>query len=91
MIGKDQPFRKYIKICWSLFSIGVLMIIILFTLVANGKLGFMPSLSELENIDTSLASEVYSCDSVVIRKFFYKENRDLLLMREYVEASVCRI
>jgi len=75
MTEKDYPFSKYIKIFWSLFGIGILMIIILFSLVVNGKLGFMPSLTELENIETSLASEVYSCDSVVIRKFFYKENR----------------
>ena len=75
MTGKDHSFHNYIKIFWSLFGIGILMIILLFTLVANGKLGFMPSLTELENIETSLASEVYSCDGVVIRKFFYKENR----------------
>ena len=75
MTGKEQALRKYIKIFWSLFGIGILLIIILFSLVANGKLGFMPSFTELENIETSLASEVYSCDSVVIRKFFYKENR----------------
>ena len=75
MTGTDRPFQNYIKIFWSIFGIGILMIIILFTLVATGKLGFMPTLTELENIETSLASEVYSCDSIVMRKFFYKENR----------------
>jgi len=75
MTATDRSFLKYIKILWSIFGIGILMIIILFTLIANGKLGFMPTLTELENIETSLASEVYSCDSVVMRKFFYKENR----------------
>ena len=54
---------------------GILGIVVLFMLVVNGKLGFMPTLDELENIETSLASEVYTCDSVVLRKFFYKENR----------------
>jgi len=71
----NHPFKKYIKIFWSIFGFGILMIIIFFTLVANGKLGFMPTLTELENIESSLASEVYSCDNVVMRKFFYKENR----------------
>ena len=64
MTEKEHPFHKYIKIFWSIFGIGIVMIITLFALVANGKLGFMPSLTELENIETSLASEVYSCDSV---------------------------
>ncbi len=75
MTDKVHPFQKYIKIFWSIFVIGILLIIILFALVANGKLGFMPTLTELENIESSLASEVYSSDSVVMRKFFYKENR----------------
>lgn len=75
MTGTDHPFQKYIKIFWAIFVMGIVMIIILFTLVANGKLGFMPTLTELENIESSLASEVYSADGVVIRKFFYKENR----------------
>ncbi len=75
MTGTDHPFKKYIKIFWGIFGIGILLIIILFSLVANGKLGFMPTLTELENIESSLASEVYSSDNVVMRKFFYKENR----------------
>jgi penicillin-binding protein 1A len=75
MTGTVHPFQKYIKIFWGIFGFGILMIVVLFSLVANGKLGFMPSLTELENIESSLASEVYSCDSVVLRKFFYKENR----------------
>jgi penicillin-binding protein 1A len=75
MTDKANRFKKYVKIFWGIFGIGILAIIILFTLVANGKLGFMPTLKELENIESSLASEVYSCDSVVMRKFFYKENR----------------
>ncbi|HEY3389268.1 MAG TPA: transglycosylase domain-containing protein, partial [Prolixibacteraceae bacterium] len=75
MTVSEHPFKKYITIFWSIFGIGILLIIILFSLVANGKLGFMPTLTELETIESSLASEVYSSDSVVMRKFFYKENR----------------
>ena len=75
MTGTGHPFQKYVKIFWGIFGFGILMIIVLFSLVANGKLGFMPSFTELENIESSLASEVYSCDNVVLRKFFYKENR----------------
>jgi penicillin-binding protein 1A len=75
MIDNNHPFHKYIKIFWSIFGVGILLIIMLFALIANGKLGFMPTLTELENIESSLASEVYSCDNIVMRKFFYKENR----------------
>ena len=75
MTTKEASYKKYIKVFWVLFASGILGVIILFALIANGKLGFMPTLDELENIETSLASEVYSADSVVIRKYFYKENR----------------
>ena len=75
MTGTEHSFQKYIKIFYGIFVFGILVIITLFAFIANGKLGFMPSLTELENIESSLASEVYSCDSVVLRKFFYKENR----------------
>ena len=71
----EAAYKKYLRVFWIIFGTGILSIIILFSLITNGKLGFMPTLYELENIETSLASEVYSCDSVVLRKFFYKENR----------------
>jgi len=75
MTTTEATKKKYIKIFWIIFGSGILGVIILFSLIINGKLGFMPTLDELENIETSLASEVYSADSVVIRKYFYKENR----------------
>lgn len=74
-VSIEGPFRKYLKIFWGIFAAGILFVILLFTLIANGVLGFMPTLEELENIETSLASEVITVDNQVIRKFFYKENR----------------
>jgi len=75
MTDQKATYQKYIRIFWGIFVAGILGVVLLFTLVANGKLGFMPTLYELENIESSLASEVYTCDSVVMRKYFYKENR----------------
>jgi penicillin-binding protein 1A len=40
----------------------------------HGLLGFMPSLSELENPDTALATEVISSDGKIIGKY-YSENQ----------------
>ncbi|MEI6900934.1 MAG: biosynthetic peptidoglycan transglycosylase, partial [Bacteroidota bacterium] len=75
MTETGASYKKYLTVFWSIFGIGIIGVAILFTLMAYGKLGFMPTLSELENIETSLASEVYSSDNVVLRKYFYKENR----------------
>jgi len=75
MTTSNNPFRKYLIVFWSVFATGVLAIVILFTLIGNGKLGYMPTLTELENIESSLASEVYTADSLVMRRYYYKENR----------------
>jgi penicillin-binding protein 1A len=75
MIKINEPYKKYLLVFWGIFLGGILFTILLFTLIANGVLGFMPTLEELENIETSLASEVITVDNQVMRKFFYKENR----------------
>jgi len=74
MTENKKPFRKYLIAFWSLYALGVLGVVILFTLIAKGDLGFMPTFEELENTEPALASEVYTHDGEVLRKFF-KENR----------------
>jgi penicillin-binding protein 1A len=74
-MNSNNPFKKYLIVFWSVFAAGVLAIVILFALIGNGKLGYMPTLTELENIESSLASEVYTADSLVMRRYYYKENR----------------
>ena len=71
----NNSFKKYLIVFWSVFAAGVLAVVILFALIGNGKLGYMPTLTELENIESSLASEVYTADSLVMRRYYYKENR----------------
>ncbi|MEI6276939.1 MAG: transglycosylase domain-containing protein [Prolixibacteraceae bacterium] len=74
----NPTFKKYLIIFWSVFATGVLAVVILFTLIGNGKLGYMPTLTELENIESSLASEVYTADSLVMRRYYFKENRTFI-------------
>ena len=82
MTTSNNPFKKYLIIFWSLFAAGVLALVILFSLIGNGKLGYMPTLNELENIESSLASEVYTADSLVMRRFYFKENRTFIGFNE---------
>jgi penicillin-binding protein 1A len=78
MMTSNNPFKKYLIIFWSVFAAGVLAVVILFSLIGNGKLGYMPTLTELENIESSLASEVYTTDSLVMRRYYFKENRTFI-------------
>ncbi|TKG93391.1 penicillin-binding protein [Puteibacter caeruleilacunae] len=73
---KEKPnFTKYIRLFWIAFSISVLGVVLFFYLMAQGKLGFMPSFEQLENPKSVLASEIFAADSVVLGKYFYEENR----------------
>ena len=74
----NNPFKKYLILLWSLFAAGVLAVVLLFALIGNGKLGYMPTLTELESVESSLASEVLTSDSLVMRRYYYKENRSFI-------------
>jgi penicillin-binding protein 1A len=74
--NKKHRYRKYVLILWGLFIIGSLFVVILFTKISNGKLGFMPSFEELENPQINLATQVISEDGEVLGKFYIgNENR----------------
>ncbi len=66
--------RKIIFFLWGVFFIGILSFCLLFWGISNGMFGELPSFVELESPKNSLASEVYSSDSVLLGKF-YIENR----------------
>lgn len=68
-------FRVYLVAFWSIFTLAVGGIVLFFALIANGKLGFMPSFEELENPKNVLASEIYFEDGKLIDKYFIHENR----------------
>ncbi len=66
--------KKYLIWFWSLFTFPLVVVIILFILISMGKLGPMPSFSELENPEYYLAAEVLSEDGVLLGKISV-ENR----------------
>ncbi len=73
--SKNKPlYRKYIRLMWLLFAIGMLFTFLLFFFVSKGYLGYMPSFEEIENPESKLATEVISSDGVLLGKF-YDENR----------------
>ena len=69
--------KKLLLLFWSAFAGGVLVLTLLFYLIAKGKMGYMPSLEELENPKSSIATEVISTDGVVIGKFYYQNRSNI--------------
>jgi len=66
--------KRFLIGFWSLFLGGIAAIVLLFYLLASGKLGYMPSFQELENPQSDLATEVIATDNVVLGRY-YVENR----------------
>ncbi|MFH0841383.1 MAG: transglycosylase domain-containing protein [Bacteroidota bacterium] len=70
----DTVNRKYVIWFWIIAGLPFIVIIALFILITNEKLGPMPSFSELENPEYYLAAEVYSEDEALLGKISI-ENR----------------
>ena len=62
------------KFFWFLYILVILGIGSFFFCIAKGYFGSLPSLAELENPQTSTATQVFSADGVVLGKYF-RENR----------------
>lgn len=66
--------KRSVKILWRLFFGGLILFALLLLSANFGLLGKMPSVTELENPEADLASEVYSSDGLLMGKY-YTENR----------------
>jgi len=75
MEGKTSNFKKYLIAFWALILFGIAGFALFFMLIADGKLGFMPSFEELENPKNILATEIYFEDGKILDKYFVSENR----------------
>ncbi len=74
MMPDKKKYRGAIILFWFLYSLPVILIVTLFVLISNEKLGPMPGFEELENPENNLAAEVFSEDGVLLGKF-YVQNR----------------
>ena len=68
-------FKAALRFFWTVFALGVLSVIMIFSSAALGLLGQMPELQQLENPKTNLATQILSSDGVVLGKFYFNDNR----------------
>jgi penicillin-binding protein 1A len=68
--------RRIIKWFWVLFAGGILSVALIFILIAQGVIGYMPLIEELENPIDKYASQVISADNELLGTYAQKkENR----------------
>jgi len=71
---EKTTFKRYIFLLWLLFFTGILFSIVFFYGVSKGILGYMPTFEQLEDPNSSLATEIFSVDGKILGKY-YRENR----------------
>jgi len=73
-LSNPTNYKNISRKLWRYFFVGLAGMVVFLILVRVGLFGKMPDIEELENPKTSLASEVYSADKVLMGKYYY-ENR----------------
>lgn len=67
-----STMKKYIILFWVFLLTGVLSVFMIFFLAEKGVLGDMPTIEDLQNPKSDLASVIYSSDGQELGKFFYQ-------------------
>ena len=68
--------KVFIGILWVILIVGMAAAAWIFYAIANGKIGYMPPIDDLQNPISRFATQVYSCDGKVMGTWNYnKENR----------------
>lgn len=83
-----KRYWKFFVAFWSVILIFIFGAFLFFWLIAEGKLGFMPTFEELENPNNRFASEVYFADGPVMNKYFEKENRKYIEYHEIPQSVI---
>ena len=61
---------RIIKALWSIFALGFMLVVLLFILIYNGLIGYMPPIEELRNPTDKFASVIYSADGQELGRYF---------------------
>jgi len=75
--NKKKPYTKFILILWLTFLGGISIVLLLFVMISQGKLGIMPTFEELENPFISQASIIYSEDGEELGSYFIENRKDI--------------
>lgn len=70
----DNDFSVYVKRFWLLLLFGIIAVFLFFMLIGWGVFGKLPSIAEIENPKSNLASEIITADGETLGKF-YLDNR----------------
>ena len=82
-VKKTKKPISFVRVLWVCFACVTISVVLLFTAISSGWLGFMPTFEDLENPQKNIASEIYSGDGKLMGTF-HIENRNPV---DYSELS----
>ena len=73
---ENGKFKKKFAIWfWSIIGAGIAAIVLVFWMITQGWLGYLPPLDELQNPKNKFATEVISSDMQLLGRYYRNENR----------------
>ncbi len=71
--SKKKKAKRSVKILWYCFFTLILLFVALILMGNFGMLGYMPSMSELENPSSAISSEVLAADGSMIGRYYVQD------------------
>lgn len=71
---KKRNSKRIVKILWGAFACFIIALIVVFSLISVGAIGYMPDVEELENPIDKYASQVYSTDGELLGTYSLAKN-----------------
>lgn len=75
---------KWMLWLWGILVAGILAIVVIFWMITQGVLGYLPPLDELQNPKNKFATEIISSDMQLLGRYYRNENR---VSVEYTDIS----
>ncbi len=67
--------KKFATWFWSIVGAGLVAIVLVFWMITEGWLGYLPPLDELQNPKNKFATEIISSDMQLLGRYYRNENR----------------
>lgn len=75
---------KWMLWLWGILVAGIIAIVVIFWMITQGMLGYLPPLDELQNPKNKFATEIISSDMQLLGRYYRNENR---VSVEYTDIS----
>ena len=83
-VSKMSLTTKWMLWLWGILITGILAVVLVFWMITQGMLGYLPPLDELQNPKNKFATEIISADMQSLGRFYRNENR---VSVEYTDIS----